>query len=216
MSMKKKFLGVTLAAVLATAVSAGMAQADQFSNGSEVHEVVGAGTGPHFDADHQNATGIYPTVTDFAGVTLNGNPQLTSATIVPFTIIDASGSGSGWHVTLTLPSLDNGVYNALTNADCSGGSTHTLDATGASMNAPVVTTGTSDTLLGTVQGYDNGDFTTAKVIVDTGHRNNALVGADEGMGTYLVSPQILKLVVPSNTYAGNYCTTATIAITNTP
>jgi len=36
------------------------------------------------------------------------------------------------------------------------------------------------------------------------------------MGTYLVSPQILKLVVPSNTYAGNYCTTATIAITNTP
>ena len=100
--------------------------------------------------------------------------------------------------------------------DCSGGSTHTLDATGASMNAPVVTTGTSDTLLGTVQGYDNGDFTTAKVIVDTGHRNNALVGADEGMGTYLVSPQILKLVVPSNTYAGNYCTTATIAITNTP
>ncbi len=80
--------------------------------------------------------------------------------------------------------------------------------------------------MGGVWSYPNSDFTSAKTFVkadptDLTHNGGAPLGPDgttkvAGMGTYLVSPQILKLVVPANAIAGAYTSTATIAIVSGP
>jgi hypothetical protein len=162
------------------------------------------------------ATGtVYPTVGNFNNVTMNGTPQLTSAVIDPFTIIDDSGTGAGWHVTLLVPNFADGSTPA-----------NVVDASGAQMNDAVVAAANADSAMGGVWASPIVDFTSAKTIVhadpaDVAHNGGAPLGPDgatnvAGMGTYLVSPQILKLVVPANSIAGAYTTTATIAIVNGP
>lgn len=203
MSTRTKLFGVLAAAALMTGALAGPALGDQYSNSSSPGFTINAGVGPRFDTDVPGVGGIYPTVNAFNDVTLNGTPQLTSANIPPFTVIDDSGSGAGWNVTLTVPDFGNG-----TGAACTTGSTHAVAAAGVSMNAPVVTAGTGDTSMTGVSSAAFSDFTTARKI--------AVATATNGQGTYLVSPQIVKLVVPSTAYAGAYCTQATIAITSGP
>ncbi|MDQ1459305.1 MAG: hypothetical protein QOI08_789 [Actinomycetota bacterium] len=211
MSMKKKLFAAAAAATLIAAISAGPASADQFSNNSAPGFTINAGAGPRFDT--AVATGaVFPTVGNFANVTMNGTPQLTSAAIAPFTVIDDSGTGAGWHVTLLVPNFTSGA--------------NVLPAAGVQMNAVVVAPGNTDSAMGGVWSDPNVDFTTAKTIVeanpaDTTHNGGAPLGPDgltkvAGVGTYLVSPQILKLIVPANALAGAYTTTATIAIVNTP
>jgi len=212
MSMTKKLFAAAAAAALITAVSAGSAFADGFTNTSTPGFTITGGTGPRFDT---SVAGVptFPTVGNFNNVTMNGTPQLTSASIAPFTVIDDSGTGAGWSVTLTVPNF----------TDVGG---DVVLAAGAQMNAPVVASGTADSPIGGVWGNDVGDFTAAKKIVeadpaDLTHNGGAPLASDgvtnvAGMGTYLVSPQILKLVVPANSTAGAYTTTATLAITNTP
>jgi hypothetical protein len=212
MSMKKKLFAVATAAALFSVVSVGTASADQYSNNSTPGFTVNAGVGPRFDTAVAGGT-TFPTVGNFNNVTMNGSPQLTSASIAPFTVIDDSGTGAGWHVTLLLPDF----------ADVAG---DVIPAAGAQMNAPVVAAGNANSLMGGVWSNPNGDFTAAKTIVDADpadltHNGGAPVGPDgvttvAGMGTYLVSPQILKLVVPANAIAGAYTSTATIAIVNVP
>jgi hypothetical protein len=211
MSTKKKLFAAAAAATLIAAISAGPASADQFSNNSAPGFTINAGAGPRFDT--AVATGaVFPTVGNFANVTMNGTPQLTSAAIAPFTVIDDSGTGAGWHVTLLVPNFTSGA--------------NVLPAAGVQMNAVVVAPGNTDSAMGGVWSDPNVDFTTAKTIVeanpaDTTHNGGAPLGPDgltkvAGVGTYLVSPQILKLIVPANALAGAYTTTATIAIVNTP
>jgi hypothetical protein len=211
MSMKKKLFAAAAAATLLAAISVAPASADQFSNNSAPGFTINAGAGPRFDT--AVATGaVFPTVGNFADVTMNGTPQLTSAEIAPFTVIDDSGTGAGWHVTLLVPNFADGL--------------NILPAAGVQMNAVVVGPGNADSAMGGVWSDPNVDFTTAKTIVeadpgDTTHNGGAPLGPDgvakvAGVGTYLVSPQILKLVVPANALAGAYTTTATIAIVNAP
>ncbi len=212
MSMKKKLFAAAAAAAMISAVSVGTASADGFSNTSTPGFTITGGTGPRFDTAVAGGTS-FPTVGAFNSVTMNGTPQLTSASIAPFTVIDDSGTGAGWSVTLTVPNF----------TDVGG---DVVAAAGAQMNAPVVASGTADSPLGGVFATDVGDFTTAKKIVeadpaDATHNGGAPFASDgttkvAGMGTYLVSPQILKLVVPANAVAGAYTATATLAITNTP
>ncbi len=212
MSMKKKLFAVAAAATLFSAVGVGAASATQYSQNSTPGFTINGGVGPRFDTAVAGGT-TYPTVGNFNNVTMNGSPQLTSASIAPFTVIDDSGTGAGWHVTLLLPDF----------TDVGG---DVVAAAGAQMNAPVVAGGNADSAMGGVWGIDNGDFTTAKTIIDADpadltHNGGAPLASDgvtpvAGMGTYLVSPQILKLVVPANAVAGAYTTTATIAIVNGP
>ncbi len=212
MSMKKKLFAAAAAAALITAVSAGTAFADGFTNTSAPGFTITGGTGPRFDTAVAGGTS-FPTVGNFNSVAMNGTPQLTSASIAPFTVIDDSGTGVGWSVTLTVPNF----------TDVGG---DVVAAAGAQMNKAVVAAGTADSPMGGVWSNDVGDFTTAKKIVeadpaDTTHNGGAPFASDgttlvAGMGTYLISPQILKLVVPANATAGVYTTTATLAITNTP
>jgi hypothetical protein len=158
-----------------------------------------AGAGPpRFD----EGSGL-PAVGNFTNVTLNGTPQLTTATIAPFVVIDDSGSLAGWNVTLLLPNFANG-----SGADCSTGATATLSAASASMNPPVVTAANPQTSMDGVTSAGFTDFTTPRKIVRA--------AAGYGEGTYTVSPQVLKFLVPETARADAYCTQATIAITSGP
>jgi hypothetical protein len=213
MSLKTKLFAAAAAATLLTAVSVGTASADQYSQNSNPGFTINAGVGPRFDTAVATGT-VYPTVGNFNDVTMNGTPQLTSAVIDPFTIIDDSGSGAGWHVTLLVPDFTDGVP------------AHVVDASGAQMNAAVVSAGNADSAMGGVWADPIVDFTSAKTIItadpgDATHNGGAPLASDgvtnvAGMGTYLVSPQILKLVVPADSIAGAYTTTATIAIVDGP
>jgi hypothetical protein len=142
-------------------------------------------------------------VNNFQNVTLNGTAQLTAATIDPFTVVDDSGALAGWNVTLTVPIFQDG-----TGGDCATGASHSVAATGVSMNPPVVANATADTSMTGVSSAGFANFTSARKIV--------VATATHGMGTYTVSPQVLKLVVPAGTFATDYCTEATLAITSGP
>ena len=205
----KKLFGVLAAATMLAVVVGGPAVADQYSNDSTPGFTVTGGVGPRFD--DTNGGGVFPTVGNFGNVTMNGTPQLTSATIAPFTVIDDSGLGVGWNVTLLVPNFTDG-------------GTNTVVATGVSMNPAVLRAGTAGSALGGMWTSGYTDFTTAKKIVhadpaDLTHNGGAptVDGVTvAGMGTYLISPQILKLVVPVNAHAAAYSTTATIAVNNGP
>ena len=84
------------------------------------------------------AAGRYPTVGAFNDVTMNGTPQLTSAAIAPFTVIDDSGTGAGWNVTLLVPDFTD------------GGPANVVPAAGVEMNAPVVAGANADSVMGGV------------------------------------------------------------------
>jgi hypothetical protein len=206
MSMKKKLFAAAAAVALVGAITAGPASAAQSQN-STPGFTVNAGTGPHFDTQLGGLAA--PQVGAFNDVTMNGTPQLTAASIAPFTVVDASGTGAGWHVTLLVPDF----------SDVGG---HVVPAALAEMKAPVVSAANTDSVLGGISESDNVDFTTAKpiIVADPGAVGAPAgpggVGTVSGMGTYLVSPNILKLVVPANAVAGTYSTTATIAIVDGP
>jgi hypothetical protein len=147
--------------------------------------VVTAGT---LDFDPAGA----PTLGTFAGVTLNGQPQLTRAQIDPFTIIDARGTSAGWTVSMTVSDLVNGAS--------------TIAATQMSMTAATVIDNSTGAAAVTVTGDAVASFTAGANTIVT-----ATADAQSN-GTFLVSPQLIKLVVPANALAGTYASTATLSV----
>src|SRR3954451_15470833 len=151
--LRKKLIGVVGAAASAALLLAGPASA------APADLVITAGP-LGFD-------GGAATISAFNPITLTGVPQLTSLTVTPFTVKDASGSAAGWNVLLTIPDLDDGA-------------THTIAASNISMSAPTVAAvGTSD-MTGVAGHASAGCFAAGEKIVDA--------SAGNGMGMYLVSP----------------------------
>ena len=176
----KRLFGVLTAAVLVAAMVAGPA-------GASVSLTITAGT--------LNFDGGAPSIGNFSGVTLNGTPQLTSLTVAPFTVVDATGSGDGWNILLTVP-------------DLSDGASHTILASNISMTAPTVTAAATSVMTGVAGHASAGGFNTGEKIVTA--------AATDGEGTYLVAPRILKLTIPVTTIAGVYTSAATIATVDGP
>jgi len=177
-----KMLGVLVAAALLAVATASRAPADP----------------PGFDS-----VTAYPTIGNFNPVTLNGTQQLSSATIAPFVITDASGAFAGWHVTMLVPSFQNG-----TGADCSVGATASINGANVTMNAPVVSAADVLTSMTGITTAGFSDFTTPRTIISA--------AAGDGAGSYDVAPATVKLIIPANSVAGAYCTQATIAIVSGP
>jgi len=182
MFTKKRFLGVLTSAVVIAAMATAPA-------GASINLAITAGT--------LNFDGGAPTIGNFSGVTLNGTPQLTSLSITPFTVVDATGSGDGWNVLLTIPDLTDVALD-------------TIASTNITMTAPVVTAAATSSMTGVAgaaitngSGLATGD----KIVAAT-------VG--NGEGTYLVAPRILKLTIPVTTLAGTYTSAATIATVDGP
>jgi hypothetical protein len=178
MFKRKRIFGVFSAALLLAALVAAPAHADLVVNHGSL------------DFDPAGA----PVIGDFAPVTLDGTPQLTSLTVDPFTIVDSSGLAHGWNVLLTVPDLVNGG--------------DTIPASDVSMTAPVVSPAAGSDMTG-VLGHDSaGNFGTGEKIVTA--------TAAHGEGTYLVSPRILKLTVPDTALIGTYASAATVAVVSGP
>jgi hypothetical protein len=178
MFSNKRIFGVLTVAMLVAAMVAAPAHADL---------TVNAGT---LDFDPAGA----PAIGNFTTVTLDGTPQLTSLTIDPFTIVDATGSADGWNVLLTIPDLVNGG--------------DTIAASNVSMSAPIVTVAAGSDITGVVAHASAGGFDAGEKIV------TATVA--HGEGTYLVSPRILKLTVPDTALIGTYVSAGTIAVVDGP
>jgi hypothetical protein len=138
--------------------------------------------------------GVPPAIDGFTTVQLQGVPQLTSLSVAPFSIVDDTGSGAGWHVTLTIPDLTD------------GGSI--IPASLLTMAAPAVTAiaGSDPT---NVAGHASaGNFGSGEKIVTA--------SAGNGSGAYLVSPQPVLLTVPVAARAGAYTSAASIAVVSGP
>jgi len=174
--MRAKFSGlcvVTLVVSLATAVP--------------------AAAGPQF------VGGTPPNIGDFGPVVLNGTPQLTTASMDTFQVLDDSVSPAGWNVTLQIPDLQNG-----SGPDCSTGATASIPGASISMDAPVVTPADGFTSMTGVTSAGFVGFTSPQIVIDAQN--------GDGSGTYNVSPALLRLVVPDGALTGTYCAIATVAI----
>ena len=135
-----------------------------------------------------------PGISNFAPVTLNGAPQLTSVSIAPFSVVDSTASGAGWNVSLTVSDLAN------------GGSV--IPASALAMDAPIVAPTGGASMTGVVAHPTTGNLRTGEKIVTA--------DAGQGDGTYLVSPSILTLTIPPDATAGGYSGVATISVVSGP
>jgi hypothetical protein len=138
--------------------------------------------------------GVAPAISRFTAVQLDGVPQLTSLSVAPFSIVDDTGSGAGWHVTLTIPDLTD------------GGSV--IPASILTMAAPDVTPAGGADPTNVVGHAAGGNFATGEKIVTA--------SAGFGAGTYLVSPRPVLLTVPIAARAGTYTSAASITVVSGP
>ena len=179
-------IGFILMAILALS-GAGSAFADGGGSGSTT---ITGGSLSETDAG--------PTV---GNVTLNGLDKSVAITM-PLTVIDATGSGSGWNVTITSTTFSTG-----------GGSPHTLTT------APVV----SAVSVACVSGSTCTDPTNAityNLTVPAGSSAPTAVklfnaALNTGMGEIDLTPTV-SVALPANIYAGTYSSTITLAIVSGP
>jgi len=197
MSMRTKLIGVLGAAVMIAGFVGSPAHAETV--------VVTAGTLNIETNANSHALGTDGTtlIGNFAGVTLNGNDQLTTAKITPFTVISADGTDAGWTLNLYIPTF------AGTGA---GTGTNAIAATNVGMDAPIVkmADGAGGAFDGTTAGSPIGtgfDGGGNGVMIAT-----SAVGATAA-GTFTISPQTLRMLIPDNTEGTDtYTSAATLTL----
>jgi hypothetical protein len=147
----------------------------------------------------------------FHDIRLTGSPQLTGLRVPPFSVIDATGSEAGWHVTLTMGDLVTVAGNG-----------YTIPATAMSMTRPTVMDLNITAAPGAasrsnspdVLGQDVTSFAGAEDIVVA--TDNALTAGSETGGTFYISPSPLRVIVPSDAVAGTYNGTIDLDLVSGP
>jgi len=134
-------------------------------------------------------------------VTLDGTDQAPTYTL-PMTVNDATGSGTGWNVTVTSTTFST------------GGPTPKLLSTSASTVTGVSSSCASGTCTNPTNsiGYP--------LTVPAGSSPPTAVklfnaAANTGMGKFTVTPTV-QVSIPANTYAGTYTSTVTVAVVSGP
>jgi hypothetical protein len=188
MSMRLKLIGVLSTAALIAGLVGTPAHASTLTVTGDVLGVDTTYTAPGADA----------TIGNFQTVTLAGSAQLTSGLIIPFTVIDPTGTAAGWHLTVA-------VGDFVGTGGAAQAATYSIPGNTVVMDAPLVKGTDAQSLLSwTIQGGLN--FTGAGI-------NVVSAAADQtSMGTFVVSPLPLRLTVPTNAYAGGYTSTATVTL----
>jgi hypothetical protein len=151
-----------------------------------------------------------PALPTLSSITLNGKAQTTHATMTPFVVVDATGSGAGWNLDVegqtgiaksavfaqycprTKCGTDSEGY--VPEGRALSADSLTLNSTGASFLAQLGTTGTAPTLqCSTACNVDSGSA--VKI---------ASAATESGLGTWLVtgfSASSLVLITPTTLQA---------------
>ncbi|WP_067727694.1 WxL domain-containing protein [Oceanobacillus damuensis] len=137
-------------------------------------------------------------ISPFGEITLNGLIQNLTATVEPFSVVDATGTGSGWNLNIkatqlkTADGLKTLPFNSLSI------STPTITAEEGSSSASVIGIGT---------GNIDSDTGVQLLTADT----------DEGMGTFGITGSSLNLnLQPKDVKAGTYASTVTFNLVTGP
>lgn len=136
-----------------------------------------------------------------AAVTLNGKDQTASYSL-PITVSDTRASPAGWHLTITS-----------TQFSTSGATRYQLSQYASQIVAITAVCNAGSTCT----NPSNGIVNPLTVPAGVGQLPISFYQAIPytGMGTFTVSPTI-NVLVPSNTYAGNYTSTITLAVVSGP
>lgn len=161
------------------------------------------GLSTHQDVAHAdlNILGLLPLSVqtaplDFGSHPLTGFTISVDASPSPWLVVDPTGTGSGWHVTLSA-------------SDFVSQEQHRIDIHNLLMM-------TSTDGVQKVYGNNPPQITTSGWVVLSPDAVKVLSANErEGMGTYRWSPDF-RLIVPANTYAGKYSATLTVSIISSP
>jgi hypothetical protein len=130
---------------------------------------------------------------DFAGRSITGVAQTTTAPLGTFSVSDLTGSGAGWRVTAQATQFDGAT-------DLAVGS--------LSLSQPTVASPNTDSPDPTVAG---GPYT-----IDNGAVQVASAAVTNGMGVYDFAATTMTLSLPANVYADTYTSTVTISVVSGP
>ena len=135
-----------------------------------------------------------PLVADFAGRSITGAAQTTTAAMDAFSVSDLTGSGAGWHVIAQASQITTG--------------TRTLVA--GSLSTPALTVASPDTTSA------DPTMATGPYVLDNGPLQIASAALNAGMGEYDFSASTLTLALPADVFAGAYASTVTISVVTAP
>ena len=135
-----------------------------------------------------------PLVADFAGRSITGVAQTTTAALDAFSVSDLTGSGAGWHVI----------------AEASQFTTGTKTLAIGSLSTPAMTVESADSTSA------NPTMVAGSYVLDNGPLQIASAALDAGMGTYDFSASTLTLALPADVFAGAYASTVTISAVTAP
>ena len=190
--MKRRTHGIALALALGVVLALAFASVALASQATDI--TINGGTN----------TITSPIVADFSAIQLDGAAHSVTATMNPFTVVDARGTGAGWHVTVQASQFAEYSGDAYVNS----GKQLPMDS--LSMPAPTVVKGT--TTSNTVPTLTDGPYT-----ID--HATPIQIASatnDTGMGTYIFTPSDLTLSVGANVYAHTYRSDVTVSVLSGP
>lgn len=135
-----------------------------------------------------------PLAANFAGRSITGANQTTTAALDAYSVSDLRGSGAGWHTTAQASQFT--------------GASHNLAVGSLLMSAPTVA----------ANGTTSPDPTVTLVdtVIDNGAASVASAAMNEGMGTYDFSATTLTLALPADVYADTYASTVTVSVITAP
>ncbi|HEY7134844.1 MAG TPA: WxL domain-containing protein [Acidimicrobiia bacterium] len=145
-----------------------------------------------------------PTLSDFTPVTLNGSPQLSSATLTPFSVTDDTGSGAGWKLVFKMTQLTTGVHSLATGSVTMPAPV-VVPASGNTATAPIVHDCAGSSALDTAGGC-------RVAVADPAAPGDGLGSP----GTWLFSPKPLVLTIPNDVFVGTYSSTFTATLSTGP
>lgn len=139
-------------------------------------------------------------VNSFAETTLDGTVQTLTTDIGDYTVVDSTGSGSGWQLNVNAGALTTGEDGFSLPANSLSLDGHTVSADEGSSSSDTVGTGGG--------AIDTGDDTGINVLS---------ADADGGMGTFTIADTDLSLVLqPKDVKAGTYTSTVNFSLVSGP
>ena len=136
-----------------------------------------------------------PTSTSAAPVTLNGKDQTTTYALA-VTVVDTTGSGAGWNLTIKSTQFTAG--------------SHTL-----STSASSIKTAPTPACVGSCTPPTNSVSYSSPLVLSTTAQKFFNAAVNSGMGTMTITATV-TVAIPANTYAGSYTSTLTLAIVSGP